>query len=57
MKRRIIFHDPRLATMCGGGETLTLRKIEALDRNNFEVTLLTRSHISSPLLLEFKKNI
>lgn len=53
--KRIIFHDPRLATTSGGGETLTLRKIEALNRGAFKVTILTRKHITSPLFIEFRQ--
>lgn len=55
MKRRIIFHDPRLAATSGGGETLTLRTISALDQDKFDITILTRGGISSPLLLSFLK--
>lgn len=53
MPRHIVFHDPRLASETGGGETLTLRTIDVLDPRQFHITIVTRSPVSSPLLCEF----
>jgi glycosyltransferase involved in cell wall biosynthesis len=50
---RVAFHDPRLSTITGGGEALTLSMIEALDPARFECAIVTRTGCSSPLLAEF----
>ena len=38
----ILFHDPRLSSVAGGGETLTLQLIELLAAEGHEVTVITR---------------
>jgi glycosyltransferase involved in cell wall biosynthesis len=38
----ILFHDPRLSSVAGGGETVTLQLIELLATEGHEVTVLTR---------------
>lgn len=50
---QIAFHDPRLSRASGGGETLTLRTIEALDPKRFTITIVTRSGAVSPLFEQF----
>ncbi len=52
---RIVFHDPRLASITGGGEVLTLRKIGALERERFHRVIVTRSGRQSRLFTEFRK--
>ncbi|MEQ1947237.1 MAG: glycosyltransferase family 4 protein [Bryobacteraceae bacterium] len=38
----ILFHDPRLSSVSGGGETVTLQLISLLAESGHEVTILTR---------------
>jgi glycosyltransferase involved in cell wall biosynthesis len=45
----ILFHDPRLASVVGGGETVTLQLIELLAANGHEVTVLTKQAPRSSL--------
>jgi len=56
MRRRIVFHDPRISSRTGGGESLTLRKIAVLDPARFQVNIVTRKTISSPLLGGFLRD-
>lgn len=53
MKARILFHDPRLAGVSGGGEVLTLRKIHALGQERYDITVLTREDSPSALFRSF----
>jgi len=52
---RVAFHDPRLSSVTGGGESLTLLKIEALDRTRFEPVIVTRQGVPSPLFRQFRE--
>jgi glycosyltransferase involved in cell wall biosynthesis len=49
MRIHVIFHDPRLSLIAGGGEVLTLRKVRALDSSRFRISVVTRSEVRSPL--------
>jgi glycosyltransferase involved in cell wall biosynthesis len=53
MKNRILFHDPRLVSVAGGGEVLTLRKIHALGSEQYDITVLTREGVPSALFRWF----
>lgn len=48
----IAFHDPRLARVAGGAEQVTLLHARWLAEAGHQVTLVTRSDVTSPLLLE-----